>query len=56
MTTLYVLHPQAQTATLERFMRGNINALVATSVAEEGLDLPACQLVVQIWPLLDLRV
>ena len=37
---------QAQVRTLERFMRGELNALVATSVAEEGLDLPACQLVV----------
>ena len=38
---------QAQMRSLQRFMGGECNALVATSVAEEGLDLPACQLVVQ---------
>ena len=38
---------QAQIQTLECFVSGKFNVLVATSVAEEGLDLPACQLVVR---------
>ncbi len=41
------LAAQAQIQTLECFVSGKFNVLVATSVAEEGLDLPACQLVVR---------
>lgn len=41
-----LVSPQTQNATLERFKAGRLNTLVSTSVAEEGLDLKACQLVV----------
>lgn len=37
---------QTQNATLKEFKAGCLNTLFSTAVAEEGLDLKACQLVV----------
>jgi Fanconi anemia group M protein len=42
-----------QVAILDRFRRGEVNCLVATSVAEEGLDIPATDLVVLYEPVPD---
>lgn len=36
-----------QVLTVARFRRGEVNCLFATSVAEEGLDIPQCNLVVR---------
>jgi len=47
------LSQKEQVTTLDRFRRGEINCLVATSVAEEGLDIPSTDLVVFYEPLPD---
>jgi endoribonuclease Dicer len=41
---------QEQQQTLMLFKTGQLNCLVCTSVAEEGLDLTACRLVVRFNP------
>lgn len=38
---------RSQTLTMHKFRNGMINCLIATSVAEEGLDIPDCNLVVR---------
>ncbi len=48
------LSQKEQVALLDRFRVGDVNALVATSVAEEGLDIPATDLVVFYEPIPDL--
>lgn len=47
------LTQKEQIALLDRFRRHELNVLVATSVAEEGLDIPATDLVVFYEPLPD---
>lgn len=47
------LSQKEQVALLDRFRAGTINCLVATSVAEEGLDIPATDLVVFYEPVPD---
>ncbi len=47
------LSQKEQVALLDRFRSGGINCLVATSVAEEGLDIPATDLVVFYEPIPD---
>lgn len=41
------LRMQRQQAVMERFKGGGLNLLLATAVAEEGLDLTRCRLVVR---------
>ena len=47
------LSQKAQVQLLDRFRSGEINCLVATSVAEEGLDIPSTDLVVFYEPIPD---
>ena len=47
------LSQKEQVALLDRFRRGEVNCLVATSVAEEGLDIPSTDLVVFYEPIPD---
>ena len=47
------LSQKEQIALLDRFRRGELNCLVATSIAEEGLDVPATDLVVFYEPIPD---
>lgn len=47
------LSQKEQVGQLERFRTGAVNCLVATSVAEEGLDIPATDLVVFYEPIPD---
>ena len=47
------LSQKEQVALLDRFRSGDINCLVATSVAEEGLDIPATDLVIFYEPIPD---
>jgi ERCC4-related helicase len=47
------LTQKEQVAVLDRFRSGVVNCLVATSVAEEGLDIPATDLVVFYEPIPD---
>ncbi|KAG6887655.1 hypothetical protein C0992_011325 [Termitomyces sp. T32_za158] len=43
--------PAGHKDSVESFRRGDIDLLIATSVAEEGLDFPACDLVIRFDPL-----
>jgi ERCC4-related helicase len=47
------LSQKEQVGVLDRFRSGTVNCLVATSVAEEGLDIPATDLVVFYEPIPD---
>lgn len=41
---------RAQLKTMMEFKKGNLNCIFATSVAEEGLDIPDCNLIVRFDP------
>ena len=36
-----------QTVTVSKFRKGKLNCLIATSVAEEGLDIPDCTIIIR---------
>lgn len=44
-STLYEFFDSKDVQTLQKFRMGKINLLVATAVLEEGIDVPACNLV-----------
>ena len=37
-----------QNSAIERFRKGESNVLIATSVVEEGFDVPECNLVIRL--------
>lgn len=41
------VHQAEQKDVLKKFKTGEINLLIATTVAEEGLDIPACNFVIR---------
>ena len=43
-------HPDDQRGILDGFRSGKYNLLVSTSVAEEGIDIASCQLVIRFDP------
>jgi len=44
-----------QVKTIDQFRKGVINVLISTSVAEEGFDIPECNLVVSFSPPFSLK-
>lgn len=53
--TTLKMNSKAQEKTMKDFRRGMYNLLFATSVIEEGMDVPACNLIVRFDPPLDVR-